>query len=176
MKKKSGNEQWDWGCVKSPEMPKRKWKRRLTKEQIERKKRTAVAYIRTGADYEKDIGTQGQIGAIREFCTEKGFDLVAVVEDMDCPGTTPPESRDGYRSALAALEREAAGALVLWRPDRLSNDMEQAGGAAGYLRQKLDVACYSASCGAHTNGPQALLLFTLFAAFEPRNPNWNPWE
>lgn len=85
----------------------------------------AVGYLRVSKE-EQALSPVAQREAIARWCKANGTELVVVFEDIDVSGGTPLDRRPGLLAALAALEAEQAGMLVVAKRDRLARDVMNA--------------------------------------------------
>ena len=84
----------------------------------------AVGYIRVSTTEQvSGFGLDVQEKAIRDYCKVNGFQLVEVLRDEGQSGGNGLESRVGLAEALARLKAGEAGALVVYRLDRLARDL-----------------------------------------------------
>lgn len=85
----------------------------------------AFAYLRvsTAEQATNGNGLQVQTDAIRHYCAEHGVDLAAIYRDEGVSGSNGLDDRQGLAEALAALEAGRAGALIVYRLDRLARDL-----------------------------------------------------
>ena len=86
--------------------------------------RVAV-YVRvsTGKQVEEGLGLGEQERACRAWAREHGHRVVAVFRDEGISGTKELEHRLGLAEALAAVKDGRAGAIVVYRLDRLARDL-----------------------------------------------------
>ena len=77
--------------------------------------RTAVGYVRISKETEASTSPERQRADIERLCASRGWDLVAVEEDLDISGTSL-DGRPGLERAITS----GADALVVYRLDRMS--------------------------------------------------------
>jgi len=83
-----------------------------------------VGYIRVStAEQVAGFGLEVQDEAIRQFCADRGDELAAMHRDEARSGSNGIDSRRGLADALAMIEAGEAGALVVWKLDRLARDL-----------------------------------------------------
>lgn len=83
-----------------------------------------VGYIRVStAEQVAGFGLDMQEDAIRAYCAGQGDELAAVHRDEAKSGSNGIDSRRGLADALATIEAGEAGALVVWKLDRLARDL-----------------------------------------------------
>ncbi len=107
-----------------------------------------VAYLRVSTDRqaEEGLGLEIQEHAIRAWAREHGHKVVLWARDEGVSGSNGLDSRHGLADALEALRTGQAGALVVYRLDRLARDLvlqEQV--LADIRRMRADVFSTSAA-------------------------------
>ena len=87
----------------------------------------AIGYVRvsTGEQGESGLGLKAQMAAIRAACALRGWELVAVREEVKSGARA--DNRPVLREVLAALRRREADAVVVAKLDRLSRSVVDAG-------------------------------------------------
>jgi DNA invertase Pin-like site-specific DNA recombinase len=82
-----------------------------------------VAYLRVSTAEQADSGAglAAQRAAIMAACEQRGWDVVAVIEDAGYSAATL--ARPGITEALAVVESETASVLVVAKLDRLSRSL-----------------------------------------------------
>lgn len=82
-----------------------------------------VGYVRVSSEEQADsrAGLEAQREAIQRECEQRGWQVVAVIEDAGY--SAKDLKRPGVRTALEELERKSADALVVSKLDRLSRSM-----------------------------------------------------
>jgi DNA invertase Pin-like site-specific DNA recombinase len=84
----------------------------------------AVGYIRVSTTEQvSGFGLDVQEEAIRAYCKATGLHLIEVLRDEGQSGSNGLETRVGLAEALAKLKAGDAGALVVYRLDRLARDL-----------------------------------------------------
>lgn len=81
----------------------------------------AVAYLRVSTD-RQDLGPEAQRTAIEQWAAREGVTVVAWHFDQGVSGGAPIDKRPALLEALASLETERAGILVVAKRDRLARD------------------------------------------------------
>ena len=84
-----------------------------------------VVYVRvsTGKQVEEGLGLVDQEHACRTWARQHGHQVLAVFRDQGISGTKELEHRLGLAEALAAVKDGRAGAIVVYRLDRLARDL-----------------------------------------------------
>src|SRR5512132_162390 len=84
-----------------------------------------VVYVRvsTGKQVEEGLGLVDQERACRAWARQHGHQVLAVFRDEGVSGTKELEHRLGLAEALAAVKDGRAGAIVVYRLDRLARDL-----------------------------------------------------
>jgi DNA invertase Pin-like site-specific DNA recombinase len=84
-----------------------------------------VVYVRvsTGKQVEEGLGLADQEHACRAWARQHSHQVVAVFRDEGISGTKELEHRLGLAEALAAVKDGRAGAIVVYRLDRLARDL-----------------------------------------------------
>ena len=84
-----------------------------------------VIYVRvsTGKQVEEGLGLADQEHACRAWARQHGHRVLAVFRDEGVSGTKELEHRLGLAEALAAVKDGRAGAIVVYRLDRLARDL-----------------------------------------------------
>jgi DNA invertase Pin-like site-specific DNA recombinase len=84
-----------------------------------------VAYLRVSTDRqaEEGLGLEIQEHAIRAWARDNGHKITLWTRDEGVSGSNGLDSRRGLVDALEALRSRAAGALVVYRLDRLARDL-----------------------------------------------------
>jgi len=84
-----------------------------------------VAYVRvsTGKQVEEGLGLADQEQACRAWARQHGHQVLAAFRDEGVSGTKELEHRLGLAEALAAVKDGQAGAIVVYRLDRLARDL-----------------------------------------------------
>src|SRR3954451_4598324 len=87
----------------------------------------AVAYLRVSTDEQAAHGVSlaAQKGKVAAYAELYDLELVAVIEDGGASGKTL--DRPGLKRALAVLHRGEAGALVVFKLDRLTRSVRDLG-------------------------------------------------
>ena len=83
--------------------------------------RRAVAYIRASKE-EAKLGPEAQRSQLEAFAALENITIVAWHHDQGVSGGANIDDRPALVAALAALETEQAGALLVASPDRLARD------------------------------------------------------
>ena len=78
-----------------------------------------VIYTRTSTD-RQELGHDAQEFDCQRWAQKRGIKVVGVYSDT-LSGSTPVDQRDGFLSAVDALE--SGSALLMWRRDRLGRDV-----------------------------------------------------
>ena len=106
----------------------------------------AVGIVRTSTS-RQDIGAAAQRAELERFVAEKGWELVAVFEDVGISGSAPMSDRPGLIAAIAALTEHDAGVLLAVKRDRFARcrftiaDVERAVRSAGGVLATTDGTC-----------------------------------
>lgn len=130
----------------------------------------AVGYVRVSTDEQgaSGLGLAAQRQAIREECSRRGLQLVAVHEDVASGGSRT--KRPGLTAAIAHVQSLPGGLLVVAKLDRLSRSLldfaalMDEGHSQGWSIVALDV-------GLDTSTPQGEVMvgvLAVFAQFERR--------
>jgi DNA invertase Pin-like site-specific DNA recombinase len=84
-----------------------------------------VVYVRvsTGKQVEEGLGLVDQEHTCRAWARQHGHQVLAVFRDEGVSGTKELEHRLGLAEALAAVKDGRAGAIVVYRLDRLARDL-----------------------------------------------------
>src|SRR5215217_6107755 len=84
-----------------------------------------VVYVRvsTGKQVEEGLGLVDQEHTCRAWARQHGHQVLAVFRDQGVSGTKELEHRLGLAEALAAVKDGRAGAIVVYRLDRLARDL-----------------------------------------------------
>jgi DNA invertase Pin-like site-specific DNA recombinase len=82
---------------------------------------TAIGYVRVSG-LSQELSAPGQRAEIETWAAANGYDLAATFEDLGTHGDAPIDDRCGLVAALDAVADRKAGALVVWRRDRLGRD------------------------------------------------------
>src|SRR5512132_686888 len=84
-----------------------------------------VVYVRvsTGKQVEEGLGLADQEHACRAWARQHGHQVLAVFRDQGVSGTKELEHRLGLAEALDAVKDGRAGAIVVYRLDRLARDL-----------------------------------------------------
>jgi DNA invertase Pin-like site-specific DNA recombinase len=82
-----------------------------------------VGYVRvsSGEQGASGLGLEAQRAAIRSYCAQHGYRLVAICEDVASGGST--NGRHGLAEAIAMCDRHEAAGLVAAKLDRLSRSV-----------------------------------------------------
>lgn len=84
----------------------------------------AIGYVRVSTQEQvTGFGLDVQRKAVRDYCKAQGLALVAMHADEGISGSNGLDTRQGLATALAVIERHEAGALVVYRLDRLARDL-----------------------------------------------------
>ena len=85
----------------------------------------AIAYARVSNEEKEDprLRVEAQLRKARTAITQRGWKPVAEVTDVGVTGSTSPDSREGLRSALEALDSGEASALVATELDRITHSV-----------------------------------------------------
>lgn len=132
--------------------------------------RRAVAYLRVSTD-RQDLGPEAQRAAIEAWASREGVAIVAWHFDQGISGGAPVDKRPALLDALASLETEAAGVLVVGKRDRLARDTMAAIALEG-LAKRAGARIVSAAgegTDADENDPAAFMLrrmLDVFAEYE----------
>lgn len=94
----------------------------------------AAIYARSATVGEGE-GAAPQVEALRVFCQEQGFDLVAVFVDDGVSSTVPFGSRPGGVGLLEAARNSEFGAVLVQSLDRFSRDPAALSEALDDLRE-----------------------------------------
>jgi len=83
-----------------------------------------IGYTRVSTAEQVDgFGLDVQQEKIRAYCKAEGLQLVAMLSDEGQSGSNGLDDRLGLAEALARIEKGDAGALVVYRLDRLARDL-----------------------------------------------------
>jgi DNA invertase Pin-like site-specific DNA recombinase len=84
-----------------------------------------VVYVRvsTGKQVQEGLGLADQERACRAWARQHGHQIMAVFRDEGVSGTRELEDRLGLAEALAAVKEGRAGAILVYRLDRLARDL-----------------------------------------------------
>lgn len=106
----------------------------------------AVLYLRQSITREDSISLELQETACRNYCTERGYEVVAVEPDPGISGGT--FNRPGVQRTMRMIEARQANVIVLWKWSRLSRKrldwyvaldaVEQAGGRIESATEQID--------------------------------------
>ncbi|MFJ2297359.1 recombinase family protein [Oerskovia paurometabola] len=126
----------------------------------------AVLYLRQSTHREESISLELQETAGREYCTRRGYDVVAVEADPGISGRT--WERPAVRRTMELIEARHADVLVVWKWSRLSRSrrdwavaVDKIEVAGGRLESSTEPVDTTTSTGRFTRGMLAEL-----AAFE----------
>lgn len=129
--------------------------------------RRVIGYIRSSTD-EQSLGPVAQRHALEAWVRTRGYQLVAVHEDLGLSGGTELEKRPGLLAALDALGVHGAGVLLVAKRDRLARDVLIAA-MVERLAARVGACVVSAAGEGEGNDPAAQLMRTIcdaFAAYE----------
>jgi DNA invertase Pin-like site-specific DNA recombinase len=84
--------------------------------------RKVVAYIRVSTEEQK-LGPQAQRDAIDAWCSSKGYELIAVHEDIGVSGAAPIDKRPALLQTIGDIKANEATILVVAKRDRLARDV-----------------------------------------------------
>lgn len=82
----------------------------------------AIAYIRLSKGDDKSLSVEAQEADINRWCSQRGVRLARIERDVNVCGGIDREDREGLMLALAGLEAEHAGVLLVAKRDRLARD------------------------------------------------------
>jgi DNA invertase Pin-like site-specific DNA recombinase len=127
----------------------------------------AVAYIRVSTD-DQALGPDAQRAAIGRWAANHGVVVVCEHADLGVSGGAELADRPGLMTALAALDANGAGLLLVAKRDRLARDVVVAA-AVERLTQSKGARVVSADGTGNIEGPEGMLmrgLVDLFAQYE----------
>lgn len=82
-----------------------------------------VGYARTSKSKADGVSHDEQESRMRQWCTERGYQLVEVVHDVGVPGSVEGTNRPGLASAVTLISEGEANALLVLRLDRLARKL-----------------------------------------------------
>jgi DNA invertase Pin-like site-specific DNA recombinase len=125
---------------------------------------SVVGYVRVSTDEQVDSGAgmEAQRNAIRVACRERGWQLVAVVEDAGY--SAKDLKRPGIAEALEMVESGVADALVVARLDRLSRSLLDFAALMDRARRK-GWSVAALDLGVDTSTPSGEMLASVMASF-----------
>lgn len=125
----------------------------------------AVAYVRVSTDEQADsrAGLDGQLHAIREWCTKHGVELVATFADEGVSGAAALDKRPGLLDAVNAVGR--GGILLVSKRDRLSRDPVSAAVVERMVAKRRGRIVSTAGEGTDGDDPTSILLRRIVDAF-----------
>lgn len=131
---------------------------------------TVIGYIRVSTDDQADSGAglEAQRAAIREQCTRRSWDLIALHQDTASARSLA--KRPGLTRALGDLDAGIAGALVVAKLDRLSRSLLDFSVLMERSRKK-GWALVALDLGVDTTTPSGEMManvLAVFAQFERR--------
>lgn len=123
----------------------------------------AIGYIRVSTEQQASEGVSldAQRSKIVGWCKANDYDLVVVLEDAGVSGGADVAKRPGLSTALDAVKRHKADALVVAHRDRLARDTEVVGEVKKMLRKMRAriIAVDGMSSGiANDDQPEAILV------------------
>jgi DNA invertase Pin-like site-specific DNA recombinase len=123
-----------------------------------------VGYIRVSTDEQVDSGAgmEAQRRAIRIACQERGWQLVAVIEDAGY--SAKDLKRPGIAEALEMVESGVADGLVVARLDRLSRSLLDFASLMDRARRK-GWSVAALDLGVDTSSPSGEMLASVMASF-----------
>lgn len=126
----------------------------------------AVLYLRQSTHREESISLELQETAGRDYCTRKGYAVVAVEADPGISGRT--WKRPAVQRVMAMVESREADVIVLWKWSRLSRSRldwavaaDKVQGWGGLIESATEPLDTTTSTGRFARG-----MLTEFAAFE----------
>ena len=123
-----------------------------------------LGYVRVSTVEQADSGAglEAQRTAIQLACEQRGWELVAVIEDAGFSAATL--SRPGITEAFDVVESGTASVLVVAKLDRLSRSLVDFAGVMERSRRKR-WALVALDLGVDTTTPQGEMLANVLAAF-----------
>ena len=125
----------------------------------------AIAYIRVSTD-EQSLSVEAQHDALSTWCTQRGFLLAAVYEDVNVSGGAKLDKRPGLLAALDALT--SGSVLLATKRDRLARDAMSAA-MIERLAERAGASVQTVDGVGEGDSPEAKLMrgmIDLFAEYE----------
>ena len=123
----------------------------------------AVAYLRVSTD-DQHLGPEAQRAAIETWAAARGVSVIAWHADHGVSGAAEIDKRPGLLEALADVEANGAGLLVVAKRDRLARDSMIAA-MVERMMERIGAVVVSAAGEGEGTGPEALLMRRLVDAF-----------
>ena len=79
-----------------------------------------IIYARTASADGDQFGSRRQIATCREYAQQKGWNVLAVYQDVGKSGNT--RQREGLQAALQSLKKHSGAKLLVYSFDRLARD------------------------------------------------------
>lgn len=125
--------------------------------------RRAIAYLRVSTD-DQALGPEAQRAAIGRWALAAGVEVVGWHVDQGVSGAAPLDRRWALLAAVADLEEQGAGVLVVAKRDRLARDV-MAAAMIESMAARVGARVLSAAGEGEGDDPSALLMRRMVDAF-----------
>lgn len=126
----------------------------------------AIAYVRLSRLTDESTSVERQREVVAAACLARGWELIAIEEDVDVSATTKRLNRPGLTRARDAIKRGEADVLLAWRLDRVCRSV---GDFVTLLDEGVDVASATEPVDSSTPMGRAMMqVLQVFAELESK--------